>query len=466
MNIPRIVIAGTNSGCGKTTISIGIMAALVKRGLRVQPFKVGPDYIDPMFHTFITGSDSRNLDSWILSEETVRHLFVRNSKGSDISIIEGVMGMFDGYGGYSTDGSTAHVSKLVNSPVVLVINGEGMSLSAVALLQGFINFDKEVNIQGVIINNIKSESHFSLLKQAIEENTCLTVLGYLPRLPECSLQSRHLGLIPSEEIDDLRNKLGLLAAQVEKTIDLEQLIEIARNSQLIKESGNTVVVNKGKRNVRIAVAKDRAFNFYYKDNLDLLEDLGAHLEYFSPIEDDYLPKDIDGLYIGGGYPEVWAKDLEINVHMRRNIRESIGNGLPAYVECGGLMYMSQSITTKDGQTCEMVGAVPGKSEMTSRLQRFGYVDIEVLHSNVMGNAGDKIRAHEFHYSITPVDEDVPQCYRASKERRGKETTYWQCGLKVNNLLAAYPHLHFWSNTRFAENFIDSCVKYKEWKEHR
>ncbi|MCX7708621.1 MAG: cobyrinate a,c-diamide synthase [Clostridia bacterium] len=460
MSIPRIVIAGTNSGCGKTTVTTGVLAALIKRGYKVQPFKVGPDYIDPMFHTFVTGCDSRNLDSWMLREEIIPYLFKKNAIGKDIAVIEGVMGIFDGYRGYSQDGSTAHVSKLIQSPVVLLVNGEGLSLSAAALVNGFRDFDREVRLKGIIINNIKSEAHYGLLKEIIEEKTGLRVLGYLPKMPDITISSRHLGLLQSSEVANLREKISLLADQVEKTIDLELLVKIAREAEMLQD--DFIGFNVARRNVspKIAVARDKAFSFYYKDNLELLELLGAELVNFSPLEDEKLPGGTDGLYIGGGYPEVWARELQNNVDIKNQIRGQIENGLPAYAECGGLMYLSQSIKTGEGESYEMVGVVPGKSEMTASLQRFGYVEVEVTSDNILAKKGYRIRAHEFHYSNTVVDWNTMSTYKVIKKKRGKEDVTWQCGFKVGNLLAGYPHLHFWSNTGFAERFVNQCIQHK------
>ncbi|MCX7923573.1 MAG: cobyrinate a,c-diamide synthase [Clostridia bacterium] len=460
MNIPRIVIAGTNSGCGKTTITTGIMAALIKRGLKVQPFKVGPDYIDPMFHTFITGRDSRNLDSWMLDKEVVSWLFRRNARDADIAVTEGVMGLYDGYGGYSLEGSTAHVSKIIKSPVVLVVNGEGLSLSVVPIIQGFREFDKELDIRGIIINKIKSESHYMLLKQNIEEHTSISVLGYIPNMEEISLPSRHLGLIPEGEINNLKEKADILAAQIEKTVDIDLLIKISSQAVCLEDRELGFGIPEKSYKVKIAVAKDKAFNFYYKDNLDLLESMGAELVYFSPLNDLKVPEGISGLYVGGGYPEVWAKELEANADMRDSIRGLILAGLPTYAECGGLMYLSETIRDREGQIFNMVGAISGISEMTKSLKRFGYVDIEVALDNVASEEAYKVRAHEFHYSVTNVDEEIPTCYNITKTRRSGGSSIWQCGYKLHNLLAAYPHIHFWSNIRFAEKFVENCMKYK------
>ena len=482
MNIPRITIAGTNSGCGKTTVTIGIMSALVNRGLNVQPFKVGPDYIDPMFHTFITGNYSRNLDSWILEEETVRYLFLKNSRTSDIAVIEGVMGLYDGSGDHLESGSTAHVSGIIKSPVIIVVNGEGMAMSIVALIRGFIYFNQSVDIKGVIINNINSEANFRFLKEIIEGNTCIKAIGYLPTLMECKLESRHLGLVPGGEVEDLKKKADILSNQIEKTIDLDLLLEISRSAgelreisicslmkgldgtedKTIRESNSIHVYDDlAERSIvpgiRIAVAMDKAFNFYYRDNLNLLEMLGAELVYFSLLNDAKFPDYIHGLYIGGGYPEIFAEGLQDNVSMRECVKTNILKGLPTYAECGGFMYMLGSITNSGGHSFKMAGVIPGSSMMTASLQRFGYVEIEIISDNIMSEAGSCIRGHEFHYSSANVDSSIPVCFLV---KRGRNSSVWNCGFKIHNLLAGYPHIHFWSNIGFAEKFVKNCGQYK------
>ncbi|HHW47643.1 MAG TPA: cobyrinate a,c-diamide synthase [Clostridiaceae bacterium] len=466
MSIPRIVIAGTNSGCGKTTVSTGIMGTLTAKGLRVQPFKVGPDYIDPMFHTFITGNASRNLDSWMLDESTVAYLFSRNTGNADIAVVEGVMGMYDGYGGYSDGGSTAHVARIVGAPVILVVNGEGMSLSIVPLIKGFMDFDRDAKVRGVIINNINSEAHFRMLKEMIEEHLGISVLGYLKSMPEVTLASRHLGLVPEGEIKDLRQKIDLLTEELRKTVDLELLLKIAAegvtHNKIADESfekDTRFAIKPLPPGARIAVAKDKAFNFYYRDNLDLLEMLGAELVYFSPLGDTRLPDGINGLYLGGGYPEVFAAQLEENVEMRECIKNRISEGLPTYAECGGFMYLSEGIINGGGEKFDMAGVIPGLSKMTGSLQRFGYIEIDVVEDNILAARGDKIRAHEFHYSVTEVEGGIPACFSIKKSRRNGEARIWKCGYKLHNLLAGYPHLHFWSNPGFAGRFVENCLRF-------
>lgn len=461
MNIPSIVIAGTNSGCGKTTISMGIMAALIKRGIRVQPFKVGPDYIDPMFHTFITGRASRNLDSWLLEEETVKYLFMKNSVDADIAVVEGVMGFYDGFGGKSIEGSTAHVAQITGAPVILVINGEAMSLSAAAIVKGFAEFDSNANIKGVIINNISGESHYNIIKDGIENNTQIPVLGYLKRNKDLSIESRHLGLVTSSEIPQLKEKVEKLATQVEATINLDLLIKLSREAAEIHINSSFDLSPVGQP--RIAVALDKAFSFYYRDNFDLLEQLGAELIFFSPISDQKLPENIDGLYLGGGYPEVWAKELQNNYSMKEDIRKLIESGLPTYAECGGFMYLTDSLVDKTGNEYKMAGIIPGKSQMTNSLKRFGYVFINVTDENILADKGAEIRAHEFHYSETIVNDDIETCLEVSKSKEPGTGRMWNCGFRVKNVLAGYPHLHFWSNIEFARGFVTKCSEFRNEK---
>lgn len=460
MHMPRIMIAGTNSGCGKTTLTSGILAALTNRGMAVQPFKVGPDYIDPMFHSFITGRDSRNLDSWLLEKETLCSSLQRGAQGADLCVMEGVMGLYDGFGGKEEAGSSAHVSKLTGTPVVLVLNPEGMALSTAAMVKGFMDFDTGVDVRGVIFNRISGKEHYRLLKQIVEEYNGVPALGYLPDCTEYALEGRHLGLVPAEEVEGLREKIRRLAQQVEDTVELDRLAELAGNAPELPVPV-AAEIRPLNHKCRIAVARDQAFNFYYRDNLDMMEQLGSELVYFSPLRDLALPEEIDGLYLGGGYPEVWAAELEQNAAMRGDICRSITAGLPAYAECGGFMYLCRSITDLQGKKFEMTGVIPGHSTMTTGLQRFGYVEMEFTRDTVLGKKGSRVRAHEFHFSITEVEENVPACYQVTKKRNNRIMAQWQCGYSLYNLLAAYPHIHFGSNPQLAGNFVESCLQFRK-----
>jgi cobyrinic acid a,c-diamide synthase len=464
LHIPRIVIAGTHSGCGKTTITIGIMAALAQRGLRVQPFKVGPDYLDPMLHTFVTNYPSRNLDSWLLEERVVAYLFQKAVAGADLAVIEGVMGLYDGLSSNSQLASTAHVAGIIGAPVVLVVNGAGMALSIAALIRGFRDFGANLKLKGVIINNINNKPYFEYLKAIIETHTGIKAIGYLPSLPEVTLPERHLGLIPSGEITDLTEKINSLASQVALTIDLEQLLAIAWEVEPPVPANLEYELEAKFSGVRLAVAYDAAFNFYYRDNLELLERLGAELVYFSPLSDPCLPVGIDGLYLGGGFPEIWAEQLQANVKMRRDVKLQVEQGLPTYAECGGMIYLARQLQSQAGTVYEMAGVLPAQSNMTRSLQRFGYVDIELTADNVMGKQGARIRGHEFHYSVTQVDERVGCTYRVTKATsENKIPLSWEGGYQIHNLLAGYPHLHFWSNPAFAESFLEQCKNQRDEK---
>ena len=468
MNSPRFIIAGTNSGCGKTTVCAGLMAALVKKGVRVQPFKVGPDYIDPMFHTFVAGRHSRNLDSWLMDENTLRRLFMQNSSGCDVSVIEGVMGFYDGFGGNSIEGSTAHVSMILKCPVILVVNADGMSLSAAAMVKGFMSFSDGVDVKGVILNKIGSYALYVHLKDIIEENTGVKVLGHIPRSEEYVLPERHLGLVPGGEVPGLKDKLEKLSEAVLQTVDLNLLMKIAECAPKLgtPASGPAFPLKKPVTKARIAVAMDSAFNFYYRDNLELLETLGAELVFFSPLADERLPGEIDGIYFGGGYPEIFAEGLSKNHSMLGDVRSTLLNGLPAYAECGGLMYLCRTLKDMQGNSFEMAGVFPAQCEMTASLQRFGYVNVNILESCALGEPGCTTRAHEFHYSVAHMDEgseepDLCNCFEVVRQKKNGVKLRWKDGWKLKNTLAGYPHIHFWSNPVFAEKFIENCAAAKK-----
>ena len=464
MKLPRIIIAGTNSGCGKTTACAGLMAALAKRGVRVQPFKAGPDYIDPMFHTFVTARHSRNLDSWMLDEKTLLRLFAKNSTGCDVSVIEGVMGFYDGFGENSIEGSTAHISKLLKCPVILVVNAGGMSLSAAAMIKGFMDFRGGADVKGVILNKISGEALFQHLKDIIEENAGVSVLGYIPLSEGYSLPERHLGLVPGGEVPELKDRLDRLAETIGRTVNLELVMKIAENSPELEEEETPF--RKTAAKTRIAVAMDKSFNFYYRDNLELLEDLGAELAFFSPLEDEKMPDDVGGAYFGGGYPEIFAEKLSMNYQMRLDVKSRLSAGLPAYAECGGMMYLCRTLKDGRGSEFEMAGVLPARCEMTGKLQRFGYVNIILKEECVLGEPGCGIRAHEFHYSSANLDEGAEDnkvrcCYDVLKHKKTGEASRWNDGWKIKNTLAGYPHLHFWSNPGFAESFVEKCSAWRK-----
>lgn len=456
---PRVVIAGTQSGVGKTTVAAGLMAVLARR-FSVQPFKVGPDYIDAAYHTFITGRKCRNLDSYMLSEDTIRYLFCRNAAKAHLAVIEGVMGLFDGLDPRSQRGSTAEVAKALKAPVILVMDGSGMAGSAAAMVRGYREFDKDLNIAGVIINKVKGEGHYRILQEAIEHGTGLKVFGYLAEEGAVELPSRHLGLVPSAEIPGLREKLGRLAEMMEKTIDIEGLIKLILSwGQAVSAPDNSLQAVAPSKSIRLAVAWDAAFNFYYWDNLDLLEDLGADLLYFSPLKDEDLPPSSQGVLLGGGFPEVFAQELEANTSMRRNIRKHLAEGMPYVAECGGLMYLAESLSPKAGTAYEMVGWLQGQSMMTGCLQRFGYAELALREDCVYGQAGLKTKVHEFHYSSFESPEE-PRGYSLIRKNYEGKVKQWQCGFIKGNGIAGYPHIHYYSNVDFARNFLSKAGAYQ------
>lgn len=442
--IPRIVLAGTNSGCGKTTIVCSILQALVNRGGNVGAFKCGPDYIDPMFHSRIIGAKSGNLDSFFFSENTLRYLLMKNAADRDVSIIEGVMGFYDGMGLTATKASTYEVSQITDSPVVLVVGANGASLSVLAVIQGFLSLYPDNNIRGVILNQCTAMAYPALAK-TIEERFGIKTLGFLPRLTDCTLESRHLGLVTAAEVENLKEKMQALARQAEKTIDLDGLMELAKSAPML--NGEPVALPKLEP-VRIAVARDNAFCFYYADSLEALTEMGAELVPFSPLSDSKLPEDIQGLYLGGGYPELYVDALSQNTSMLASIREALRRGLPCIAECGGFMYLTKAIGDSP-----MVGYLPGSSFNTGKLTRFGYVNLTAQKDNLLCKAGQSTPAHEFHHwDCTQPGDD----FTATKIN-GRS---WDCVVTTPKLYAGYPHFHFYANPEFALNFYHACLEEK------
>lgn len=436
----RVVIAGASSGVGKTTITAAVMAALTRRGRSVAPFKVGPDYIDPQFHRRACGRASSNLDCHMLGEAETVFLLQRGLQGQDIGIIEGVMGLYDGGGKDGQSGSTAELAKLTKTPVVLIIDGRGVSTSAAATVLGFVKFRNDIEIKGIIVNGVSSRKHYELIKEAVEEHAGVSCIGYMLQSEEVSLKSRHLGLVQADEVESLDSLIENLADMAEETMDLDSLEAIAGEAQELPTATDPFEDSKGLlEGLTIAYAFDEAFSFYYRDNLLLLQELGARLLPFSPMRDERLPEEADALYIGGGYPEVFAKRLQENSSMRHHIREMLEGGMPAYAECGGLMYLTRGIQGLDGEWSDMTGFFPGRAVMSGRLQRFGYVE-------VCTQEGACSIGHEFHRSYVEGMEDVETLYSIRRTSGGDRT--WNCGYIRNNVLAGYPHIHFYSNPGF------------------
>lgn len=437
--IPAVLIAGTHSGVGKTTVTLGLMAALRRRGLAVQPFKVGPDFIDPSHHTAICGCPSRNLDTFMMGLDGIRRSFCRGIEDADVAVVEGVMGLYDGMDASET-GSTAQVAKALGIPVLLVLNVHGMSRSAAALELGFTKFDPGVKIAGTILNRVGSERHLSMLQNSLK----LPIFGAIPRKKEIELKSRHLGL---EMGFERQHDLDSLASLVEDHADLDRILELTCEPCPLPETNAMP-----ESSVRIAVASDEAFCFYYQENFSELRRMGAELVFFSPIRDE-LP-DVDGLYIGGGYPELHAEALETGI-AREQIKRASEDGMPIYGECGGLMYLCEGIVSEEFKH-RMVGALPATTIMTRKLQALGYVEADVVGSNPVVRIGKAIRGHEFHYSRVECEEDVRFAY---KLRRGKGIRDGYDGIVEHNTLGGYLHTHFY--TYPVDRFIESCKEYKK-----
>ena len=443
----KIVIAGTSSGVGKTTISLGLMKALKNSGKKVQPFKVGPDYIDPMYHKYVTGEYSRNLDSYMLDDEQIKYVFKNSSEGKDISIIEGVMGLYDGLGSDIGKHSTAKISKLLKAPVILVLDAKGMGASAAASVLGYKHLDKDVDIVGVIANNVNSERHYRIVKESIEKYCGIEVLGHLPSEEKIKMSSRHLGLLPSDEVGDLEYKIEKIAETMEEYIDINRVFELAESENItssfelsmFSEDPEVRALAEGKT---IAVAYDKAFNFYYPDNMDLLKEIGVTIKTFSPIADAEVPK-ADLIYIGGGFPEMFAKELEANKSMRKSIKEAYENDVPIYAECGGLMYLGDSLVDFKGNRYSMVGAISGYSQMQKGLKRFGYCVATAKEDNLIAYKGQQICGHEFHSS--EFHSDVEAVFTMQKIVGDEVVDEWSGGYYSRNTFATYLHIHFYNN---------------------
>ncbi len=498
MGTPRLLIAGTHSGVGKTTISTGIMTALALRGMTVQGFKVGPDYIDPSYHSGATGRISRNLDTWLLGENLVP-LFEKASAGADIAIIEGVMGMFDGIKGQKAAGSCANVAALVGAPVILIVDVRSTAYSAAALVHGFASFDPGVRVAGVILNRVGSANHLGMVREAVE-GLGIPVVGHLGREDRFTLPERHLGLVPLAERGSQADYFKALAVVIEQGIDLDRIVALARDWQEERErtlrSGETAAwaVMTGPRRralgldqagtgietsgdaqmrsggdaqeqaapraadpVRIAVARDEAFSFYYQDGLDSLVSLGAEIVSFSPLHDRELPPGTEGIIIGGGFPESFPQQLEDNQAMHRSLRQAHARGVPVYAECGGLMYLCREIKGFEGESFAGAGLVPAVCAMYPRLQGMGYREGVFVQDSLLGPKGARARGHEFHYSSLQYERES-FAYRltdAGGEDKGPE------GYAGKNILASYLHLNFAGNPDLAASFLQACRQSRE-----
>jgi cobyrinic acid a,c-diamide synthase len=453
--IPRLMIAATGSGAGKTTVTIGLIASLRARGLNVAAFKCGPDYLDPTYHARVSGGVSHNLDGWMMGREAVTATFTRAARGADIAVIEGMMGLFDGASPINDEGSSAEIAKWLDAPVILVTDASGMARTIAAVAHGFTLFDPVVRLAGLICNRIGSRGHLALLRTASHE---VPVLGGLPESAAARFPERHLGLFNANDKhvpQELLDQWGRLAGE---WFDIDSIIALGRAAPSIKlaPAESAAEFRRGSLRCRLGVALDDAFHFYYEDNLRRLEALGAEIVNFSPARDRELPA-VDGLYFGGGYPEAVASELSSNQSMIAAVRKFAARGGPIYAECGGLMYLTRAIRAVDGATFPMAGLIPADAVMHDRLQALGYVEVATIARSLLGPSGLRFRGHQFRYStLEPNPVGIEHAY-AVRPKWGDEFTE---GYNADNLLASYVHAHWASNPLAAAGLVESCAQFR------
>ena len=455
MKIPRILLAAGSSGSGKTLITCGLLEALVERGLKTASFKCGPDYIDPMFHSRVIGTKSRNLDTFFTVPEVTKYLLTRNARDCEVAVMEGVMGFYDGVAGTTTRASAYDLAKVTDTPVILIVNSRGMSVSLAAYVKGFLEYKKDSHIKGVIFNQM-SPMLYPRMKKLLEEELGVAVLGYVPKVEDCVIESRHLGLVLPDEIPELKDRLHKLAGVLEETLDIDRILELAGEaSDLLDAKPESVTDFRLSEPVRIGVAEDEAFCFFYADNFRLLGEMGAEIVPFSPMEDKQLPDDLDGLLLYGGYPELNGKKLEQNTTMKDMIREKLKAGMPCMAECGGFMYLHEEIEGMDGNFYQMAGVIPGKAYRTPKLSRFGYVTLTQKKPALGMEDFGEIPAHEFHYFDS---ENCGEDFHAAKpeSKRG-----WDCIHGTDTMLAGFPHLYYYGNPEVPKAFLKKCLAYKK-----
>ena len=455
MKIPRILLAAGSSGSGKTLITCGLLEALVERGLKTTSFKCGPDYIDPMFHSRVIGTKSRNLDTFFTGSEVTKYLLTRNARDCEIAVMEGVMGFYDGVAGTTTTASAYDLAKVTDTPVILIVNSRGMSVSLAAYVKGFLEYKKDSHIKGVIFNQM-SPMLYPRMKKLLEEELGVAVLGYVPKVEDCGIESRHLGLVLPDEIPELKDRLHKLAGVLEETLDIDRILELAGEApDLLDAKPESVTDFRLSEPVRIGVAEDEAFCFFYADNFRLLGEMGAEIVPFSPMEDKQLPDDLDGLLLYGGYPELNGKKLEQNTTMKDMIREKLKAGMPCMAECGGFMYLHEEMEGMDGNFYQMAGVIPGKAYRTPKLSRFGYVTLTQKKPALGMEDFGEIPAHEFHYFDS---ENCGGDFHAAKpeSKRG-----WDCIHGTDTMLAGFPHLYYYGNPEVPKAFLKKCLAYKK-----
>lgn len=455
------MIAAPKSGSGKTMITCALLQLLKDSGKNVSSYKCGPDYIDPMFHKKVLGVPSKNLDTFFTDEKTTVQLFLDKRADGDFAVLEGVMGLYDGLGGIYEQGSSYHLAKVTQTPIILVVDAKGMGKSVLALIAGFLQYDTQHLIKGVMLNRM-SKGYYDIIKPLIEKALSVKVVGYFPEQKDIRLESRHLGLVMPDELADIKEQLDELAGRLKKTIDLDMLLDIAAEAEEITKNTNTeqMQIQNQNNTVNIAVAMDEAFCFYYEDNLRLLEKCGAKLQYFSPLHDTKLPDNCDALLLGGGYPELYAKELSENLSMRNSIKTAFKTGLPTVAECGGFMYLHtyiHNICEEDADAQNyvfgMTGALDSECHFKGKLVRFGYIELAEKHSNFLP-PNEKIKAHEFHYYDST--DNGADCI-ATKPTTGRR---YDCVISHDNYWLGFPHLYYPSNPHFAESLVRKAYEYR------
>lgn len=450
---PRIMIAAPHSGGGKTTLTMGLLQLFANRKLAPAAFKCGPDYIDPLFHRRVVGAKSGNLDLFFTDMSTTKALFAEGSQGAGIAVLEGVMGYYDGMHVSDTEASSYDVARATETPTILVIDVHGASLSIAALIKGFATFRVDSNIRGVILNKCK-KSLYEYLAPSLEEQTGIKLLGYVPENEGFAIESRHLGLLMADEIIDLKERLQSLSATLEETIDIEALFAIARSAPSFTYEPNQIVPVTSTKPV-LAIAKDRAFSFYYEENLNMLEALGVKLVEFSPLSDSALPSGTCGIYLGGGYPELFGRELSENKAMNQALRTAFSQKIPLIAECGGFMYLQEALFDSEGNRWPMLGVLDGESQNEQALKQFGYITVTAEHDNLYGKKGESIRGHEFHYWHSDANGSD---YWAEKPKR---KTGWPCMIANDHMVAGFPHLYYPSNPAYARRFVEAMTCYQK-----
>lgn len=456
-HIPRIVIAATQSGSGKTTIVTGLLAALRAKGIKAQSYKIGPDYIDPGYHTLASGRPTHNLDTWLVPEEKARDIFCRTAETADVAVIEGVMGLYDG--GTNGISSTAAIAKLLEAPVLLVVNAKAMGESAAALALGFREYDPKVRLAGVILNRLGSATHRAMIEEALAKLK-IPVYGAVSRNDEMTLPERHLGLLPAEENERDKETVAAIGKAVKEQVDLDAILKLAETAPDIPQREEPP--QSEPHQACIAVAKDEAFSFYYPESLRVLEECGAQLVFFSPLHDTELPE-TDGLFLGGGFPEMFAAELSANEAMRTSIFRAAKSGMPIYAECGGYMYLMEKMIDFSGKAFPMLGIAPVAVKMNKRLQTVGYVEAVTLRDTILGPLGTRLKGHEFHFS-SECDlslreaETYPRAFQLNKMRLAAP---YKAGYAKGNIIGSYLHLHFAGCPQAAATFVATCEKYRQ-----